>query len=95
VRAVDVACLWSRARADWGWTGAVLDATGGRRPTVVLDGVGGAIGGEAFRLIADGRRFSAHGSPSGSFAPIDAGEAEHRGVTVTAIADLQWGVLPA
>ena len=51
-----------------GWTDAVLDASGGRRPTVVLDGVGGTIGGEAFGLIADGGRFSAHGTPSGSFA---------------------------
>jgi NADPH:quinone reductase len=74
-----------------GWTDAVLDATGGRRPSVVLDGVGGAIGAEAFELIADGGRFSAHGAPSGSFALIDPGEAACRGVTVTTIADLQFG----
>jgi NADPH:quinone reductase len=74
-----------------GWTDAVLDATGGRRPTLVLDGVGGAIGGEAFGFIADGGRFSAHGAPSGSFAPIDPGEAKSRGVIVTTIADLQYG----
>ena len=74
-----------------GWTDAVLDATGGRRPTVVLDGVGGTIGGEAFGLIADGGRFSAHGTPSGSFALIDLGESGRRGVTVTTIADLQFG----
>ena len=73
------------------WTDAVLDATAGRRPTIVLDGVGGAMGVEAFALIADGGRFSAHGAPSGSFAPIDPGEAERRGVTLTTIADLQFG----
>ena len=73
-----------------GWGGAVLDATGGRRPAVVLDGVGGTIGGEAFELIADGGRFSAHGTPSGSFASIDPGEPERRGVTVTTIADLHY-----
>ncbi len=73
-----------------GWTAAILDATGGRRPTVVLDGVGGAIGGAAFELIADDGRFSAHGTPSGSFAPIDPGESARRGVTVTTIADLQF-----
>ncbi len=73
-----------------GWTGAVLDATGGRRPTLVLDGVGGTIGGGAFGLIADGGRFSAHGTPSGSFAPIDPSEADRRGVTVITIADLQY-----
>lgn len=74
-----------------GWTDTVLDATGGRRPTVVLDGVGGPIGGEAFGLIADTGRFSAHGTPSGSFASIDPGESERRGVTVTTIAGLQYG----
>jgi NADPH:quinone reductase len=74
-----------------GWADAVLDATGGRRPTVVLDGIGGAIGAQAFGLIADGGRFSAHGTPSGSFARIDRRESERRGVTVTTIADLQFG----
>jgi NADPH2:quinone reductase len=73
------------------WTDAVLAATGGRRPTVVLDGVGGNLGAEAFGLIADGGRFSAHGAPSGSFAPIDHGAAQGRGVAVTTIADLQYG----
>ena len=76
---------------DPGWTDAMLDASRGRRPTIVLDGVGGAIGGEAFGLIADGGRFSAHGTPSGSFALIDSAEAERRDVTVTTIADLQYG----
>jgi NADPH2:quinone reductase len=53
--------------------------------------VGGKLGGEAFDLIADGGRFSAHGTPSGSFAPIDRGAAQSRGVAVTTIADLQYG----
>jgi NADPH:quinone reductase len=57
----------------------------------VLDGVGGRIGAEAFGLIADGGRFSAHGTPSGSFASIDPGEARRRNVIVTTIADLQYG----
>jgi NADPH2:quinone reductase len=74
-----------------GWSEAVLDVIGGRRPTVVLDGIGGTIGGRGFGLIADGGRFSAHGTPSGSFAPIEPGEAARRGVTVTTIADLQFG----
>jgi NADPH2:quinone reductase len=73
------------------WTDAALDATSGRRPTVVLDGVGGKLGADAFALIADGGRFSAHGSPSGSFAPIDRDAAQSRGVAVTTIADLQYG----
>jgi NADPH2:quinone reductase len=73
------------------WTDLVLDSTGGRRPTVVLDGVGGKLGGEAFGLIADGGRFSAHGAPSVSFAPIDRDAAQGRGVAVTTIAALQYG----
>ncbi|MGD0391925.1 MAG: zinc-binding dehydrogenase [Acidimicrobiales bacterium] len=74
-----------------GWSDAVLEVTGGRRPDVVLDGIGGTIGGEAFGLITAGGRMSAHGTPSGSFASIDPGESERRGVTVTTIADLQYG----
>jgi hypothetical protein len=46
---------------------------------------------EGFRLIADGGRFSAHGTPSGSFALIDSAEAERQDVAVTTIADLQYG----
>jgi NADPH2:quinone reductase len=57
----------------------------------VLDGVGGSIGAQGFGLIADGGRFSAHGTPSGSFAPINPDESEQRGVTVTTIGDLQYG----
>jgi NADPH2:quinone reductase len=73
------------------WTAAVLDATGGERPAAVLDGVGGPLGAAAFGLVADGGRFSAHGAPSGSFAAIDSGAAERRGVVVNTIADLQFG----
>jgi NADPH2:quinone reductase len=76
------------ARPDW--AERVLEATGGHRPTVVLDGVGGTLGSEAFGLMSDGGRFSAHGSPSGSFARIDGHEARLRGISVTTIADLQY-----
>lgn len=74
-----------------GWTDAVLEATSGARPAVVLDGVGGPTGAAAFALVADGGRFSAHGSPSGSFASIDADAAQRRRVQVTTIGDLQFG----
>ena len=73
------------------WPAAVLDAAGGTRPAVVLDGVGGAIGAAAFDLVADSGRFSAHGSPSGSFAGIDQEEARRRRVQVSTIGDLQYG----
>lgn len=82
------------AAVDYGrpdWPTAVLDAGGGTRPAVVLDGVGGAIGAAAFGLVADGGRFSAHRSPSGSFAGIDQEEARRRRVQVSTIRDLQYG----
>jgi hypothetical protein len=60
-----------------GWTDAMVDASGGCRPTVVRDGVGGSIGGEASRLTAAGR-FSAHETPSGSFVLIDPAKSERR-----------------
>jgi NADPH2:quinone reductase len=75
-------------RADW--PEAVLQATGGARPAVVLDGVGGRLGARAFELLADRGRFSAHGGASGTFASIDADQARRRGVIVTTIFDLQY-----
>jgi NADPH:quinone reductase len=74
-----------------GWADAVLRAAGGARPAIVLDGAGGAIGAAAFDLTADGGWFSAHGSPSGSFAGIDADAARSRRVRVSTIRDLQYG----
>jgi NADPH:quinone reductase len=72
-----------------GWTADVLAATGGAGPDVVLDGVGGALGHEAYAIIADGGRFSAHGTASGAFSSIDPGDAARRAVTVTGLGDLQ------
>ena len=71
------------------WTSSVLDATGGAGPAVVLDGVGGQLGLDAYGVIADGGRFSAHGAPGGGFAAIDRGDAGRRKVTVTGLGDLQ------
>jgi NADPH2:quinone reductase len=71
-----------------GWTDQVLEAAGGTRPAVVLDGVGGPLGGEAFELVREGGRFSAHGAPSGSFTLIDPDVARRRQVKVTTLADL-------
>lgn len=73
------------------WDAAVLEATGGEHPNVVLDGVGGSIGTNAFALVADGGRFSAHGAPSGSPASIDKAAAERRRIRVSTISDLQYG----
>jgi NADPH2:quinone reductase len=54
----DVASLaGAHTAVDYGqadWTDAVLDATDGRGPSAVLDGVGGQIGEEAFDPLAEG-----------------------------------------
>ncbi|PZS35976.1 MAG: NADPH:quinone reductase [Pseudonocardiales bacterium] len=65
---------------------AALDGSGA---DVILDNVGGRIGQAAFATIAPGGRFSAHGTPSGQFAPIDSAQAERLGVTVRGIRDVQ------
>jgi NADPH2:quinone reductase len=49
---------------------------------VVFDGVGGTIGRAAFGLLRAGGRFCPFGMASGSFARIDAEEAEARGISV-------------
>jgi NADPH2:quinone reductase len=72
------------------WTQVVRRETGGTGPDVVLDGVGGQIGQDAFSVIAPGGRFSAHGAPSGSFAQINAAEAGRRSVTVRGIEQVQF-----
>jgi NADPH2:quinone reductase len=72
------------------WPQQVLAATGGTGPDVVFDGVGGEIGQAAFEITARGGRFSAHGAPSGAFAPIDRQEAGRRSITVRGIEQAQF-----
>ncbi|MFI6925028.1 zinc-binding dehydrogenase [Nonomuraea spiralis] len=71
-----------------GWTREVLDATGGRGPDVVFDGVGGELGREAFGVTARGGRFSVHGASSGSVTAVDPEEAARRDVTVIGLEQL-------
>ncbi|WP_112237551.1 zinc-binding dehydrogenase [Kribbella monticola] len=69
------------------WEKSVLEATNGI--DVVFDGAGGAYGTAAFDTVQDGGWFSAHGTPSGSFAAYDEAEATRRGITVRGIMDVQ------
>ncbi|WP_406304250.1 zinc-binding dehydrogenase [Streptomyces sp. NBC_00885] len=71
------------------WLAQARTALGPAGADVVLDGVGGALGLAAFPLTADGGRFSAHGAPTGGFAPVDAAEAERRGIKLLGIGDVQ------
>lgn len=49
---------------------------------VVLDGVGGEIGGAALAVLRDGGTLFAYGAPTGGFATVDPDEARRRGITV-------------
>lgn len=71
------------------WPDRAREALGGAAD-VVLDGVGGQLGGAAFPLTADGGRFSAHGAPSGGFATLDPGEADRHGIKLFGIGDVQF-----
>jgi NADPH:quinone reductase len=88
VRANGAAAAIDYSEPDW--TDRVLAALGGQSPTVVLDGVGGEIGREAFAIIADSGVFSAHGAASGDFTPLDQDAARGRGITVRGISDVQF-----
>ncbi|WP_328675512.1 zinc-binding dehydrogenase [Streptomyces sp. NBC_00322] len=68
------------------WLAQARTALGPAGADVILDGVGGALGLAAFALTADGGRFSAHGAPTGGFAPVDA---ERRGIKLLGIGDVQ------
>ena len=83
----------AEAVVDYGspdWTGRVVEACGSAGLDVVFDGVGGPLGKAAFGIVASGGRFSAHGTPGGGFAPVSAGEAKERGVTVQGIEQVQY-----
>jgi NADPH2:quinone reductase len=68
------------------WIRDVLDALGGRRPTVALDGVGGALGRAVFELLGDGGRLVRFGWSSGRATDIGADELDARAITdVTAL----------
>ncbi|MET7418478.1 zinc-binding dehydrogenase [Dactylosporangium sp. NPDC005555] len=82
--------LGADAVVDYGvadWTDGVWDLTGGL--DVVLDGAGGDYGRAAFDLVAEGGRFSSHGTPAGSFATADPDVARARGITATGIEAVQ------
>ncbi|MER8071489.1 zinc-binding dehydrogenase [Streptomyces sp. NPDC094034] len=87
VRELGADAVIDGARDDW--PARAREALGARGADVVLDGVGGEMGLSAFPLTADGGRFSAHGAPTGGFAPVDARHAADRKIRLLGIADVQ------
>ncbi|MEU9105526.1 zinc-binding dehydrogenase [Streptomyces xanthophaeus] len=87
VRELGADAVVDAARPDW--VEQARGALGAAGADVVLDGVGGEVGLAAFPLVATGGRFSAHGAPTGGFAPVDPADAEARGIRLLGIADVQ------
>ncbi|MEE1755583.1 zinc-binding dehydrogenase [Streptomyces sp. SP18CS02] len=84
--------LGARATVDTSapdWVERAREALGATGADVVLDGVGGEVGLASFALVADGGRFSAHGAPTGGFAPVDPAAAGERGVRLLGIEDVR------
>lgn len=67
-----------------GWADRVAEALGDRRVTVALDGVGGAIGRQAFELVAPGGRLVLYGNASSEHVPLATADLFASGVTVSA-----------
>jgi NADPH2:quinone reductase len=65
------------------WPDAVTQALEGRRPTVVLDGVGGTVGRAALELLDVGGRHVIFGWASGAPTEIATGDITARSLTVT------------
>ncbi|MBD0322193.1 MAG: zinc-binding dehydrogenase [Aldersonia sp.] len=68
---------------DPGWDAQVRSA--GLRPTVLLDGVGGAPGRRAVALLAPGARLLSYGNVAGDLGLSDADLVDRRVMTVSAL----------
>ena len=80
-----VAALGAAVAVDYlepDWPDRVRKALDDRSPTVVLDGVGGAIGRATTDLLGAGGRLVQFGWSSGEPVPISAEESAARGITV-------------
>jgi NADPH:quinone reductase len=57
-----------------GWPGRVLAALDGRKPTVLLDGVGGEVGRAGFEMLDTGGRIVMFGWTSGTVTPFSSAD---------------------
>jgi NADPH2:quinone reductase len=74
---------------DPDWLTRALEALGPAGASVILDNVGPSLGSQAFALLADGGRFSAHATHGGDFTVIDPKQVRDRSATVTGIEQVQ------
>jgi NADPH2:quinone reductase len=88
VRELDASATVDSDSPDW--VEDARAALGGEGADVIFDNIGGTVGGAALCAIARGGRFSAHGTPSGSFAQLDRALAEARDVAVIGIGGAQF-----
>lgn len=71
------------------WVARAREALGPDGAQIILDNIGGSLGVAAFRLLARGGRYSAHGTPSGAFTTLDPRDVRERQATVTGIETVQ------
>jgi NADPH2:quinone reductase len=81
--------LWSSSVVPTYFGSSSRAALGAAGADVVLDNVGGDLGEASFGLVAEGGRFSGHGTPGGRFARIDERTADRLGVAVSGIEKVQ------
>ncbi len=68
---------------DPDWVQQVQETLDGREVTAVLDGVGGAVGRQAFELLGDGGRLVLFGWSSGAPTEVTTADLYSRGLTVS------------
>jgi NADPH2:quinone reductase len=72
-----------------GWTDVVRERLGGKEVSLVLDGVGGALGRGAFELLAPGGRIVLFGWSAGEVTPFTSADLAARGLSAS------WSIGPA
>lgn len=71
------------------WVTRTSEALGPGGATVILDNVGPELGAAAFPLLAQGGRFSAHGTHRGRFTVLDPEQVRERNARATGIEQVQ------
>ncbi|WP_435195196.1 zinc-binding dehydrogenase [Streptomyces sp. NRRL F-5630] len=76
--------------ADTDWRAQVREATGGRRPRVALDAVGGSLSGELAGLLDDGGTLITYGRLGSGSTPLESLPLMRRALTVRGVSIERW-----